>query len=91
VFGAVELRIPLTDNPNRLQIVPFLEAGYAWNNKTADPIDDFIAGVGLGVNWQPLRDLNIRLDYGIPLINVDGQGDSLQESGVYFSVRYQPL
>jgi hemolysin activation/secretion protein len=91
VFSAVELRIPLTDNPNRLQIIPFLEAGYAWNNKTADPIDDFIAGVGLGVNWQPLRDLNIRLDYGIPLINVDGQGDSLQESGIYFSVRYQPL
>ncbi len=90
VFGSVELRIPLTDDPSRLQVVPFVEGGYAWNNKTIDPTDDFIAGIGLGVRWQPTQDLSVRVDYGIPLIDVEA-GNSLQESGVYFSVRYQPF
>jgi hemolysin activation/secretion protein len=90
VFGSVELRIPLTDDPSRLQVVPFVEGVYAWNNKTIDPPDDFIAGAGLGVRWQPTQDLSVRVDYGIPLINVE-KGNSLQENGVYFSVRYQPF
>jgi hemolysin activation/secretion protein len=90
VFGSVELRIPLTDDPGRLQVVPFAEGGYAWNNKTIDPPDDFIAGVGLGIRWQPIPDLSIRVDYGIPLTDVEA-GNSLQENGVYFSVRYQPF
>jgi hemolysin activation/secretion protein len=89
VFGSVELRVPLTDNPNRLQLVPFLEAGYAWNNKTPDPPDDLIAGVGLGVRWQVTPDLRLTVDYGFPLSPVDGEGSSLQESGLYFSLQYQ--
>lgn len=91
VSGTVELRIPLTDDPNRLQLVPFLDAGYAWNNRTADPKDNAIAGLGLGVRWLITPDLDLRLDYGIPLIDVANQGNSLQESGVYFSLRYQPF
>jgi len=91
IFGGIELRIPLTENPNRLQIVPFVEAGYAWNNKTVDPADDLIVGLGLGLRWQVTRDLNLRLDYGLPLISIEDQGNSLQADGVYFSLRYQPF
>jgi hemolysin activation/secretion protein len=91
IFGSVELRIPLTDDPSRLQIAPFVEAGYAWNNETVDPQDDFIAGLGLGLRWQVTRDLNLRLDYGLPLIDIADRGSSLQDSGVYFSLRYQPF
>jgi hemolysin activation/secretion protein len=46
---------------------------------------------GLGLYWSITPALNVRLDYGIPLIAVDDQGDSLQENGFYFSLRYQPF
>lgn len=91
VSGTVELRIPLTDDPTRLQLVPFIDAGYAWNNKTPDPEDDTLVGVGLGVRWMITPDLDLRLDYGIPLITVLEEGDSLQEQGFYFSLKYQPF
>jgi len=47
--------------------------------------------LGLGLNWLITPDLSLRLDYGIPLIDVDDEGDSLQDNGVYFSLRYQPF
>jgi hemolysin activation/secretion protein len=90
VFGSVELRIPL-EKGDRLQIIPFVEAGHGWNNRTADSADDFLLGAGLGVRWQPTPELDVRLDYGLPLIDVADQGDSLQDNGLYFSLRYQPF
>ncbi|MEC4819960.1 MAG: ShlB/FhaC/HecB family hemolysin secretion/activation protein, partial [Scytonema sp. PMC 1069.18] len=91
ILGAVELRIPLTQNPRTLQLNPFFEMGYGWNNQGANPESNFIAGVGLGVQWQVFRGLDIRLDYGIPLVAVEDEGDSLQDNGLYFSLRYQPF
>jgi hemolysin activation/secretion protein len=90
VWGSLEARIPLLAS-DRLQLVPFLDAGYAWNNRTPDPVDDFLASVGVGVRWLITPELDLRLDYGIPLVEVDDQGDSLQDNGFYFLLRYQPF
>jgi len=46
--------------------------------------------IGLGARWQAATGLNLRADYGIPLINGEQDGDSLQENGFTFSVNYQP-
>ncbi len=48
-----------------------------------------IASLGLGLRWLITPDLSLRLDYGIPLVGVDNRGDSLQDNGIHFSVRYQ--
>lgn len=61
--------------------------GTAWNNR--DPAT--LASLGVGLRWLVGEDLSLRLDYGIPLISVDNRGDSLQENGLYFSVRSQPF
>ncbi|MEB3216186.1 MAG: ShlB/FhaC/HecB family hemolysin secretion/activation protein [Nostocales cyanobacterium 94392] len=90
ILGSVELRLPLTSD-NSLQIRPFFDIGTVWNNKAENPDPQTVAGLGLGLSWQPRRDLFLQLDYGIPLIAVEDQGDSLQENGVYFSLRYQPF
>lgn len=91
VVASVELRIPVTANPDTLQINPFFEIGGGWNNRDSDPDPNLIAGLGLGIQWQVTRGLDVRLDYGIPLVGVRNRGDSLQDNGFYFSLRYQPF
>lgn len=91
ILGSVELRIPLTANPSVLQLAPFLEIGTVWNNRSVDPDPSTIAGLGLGLRWSINRNLFLRLDYGISLVETSDQGRSLQDNGFYFSLRYQPL
>jgi hemolysin activation/secretion protein len=91
ILGSVEVRVPLTSDPRVLQLAPFFEIGTAWNNREIDPDPATIASLGLGLRWLITRDLSLRLDYGIPLISVGDRGNSLQENGLYFSVRYQPF
>jgi hemolysin activation/secretion protein len=91
VIGSVELRIPLSAIPNQLQLIPFIDAGTGWNNRTENPNPSVLLGTGLGVQWQPCQDINLRLTYGLPLIGVPNRGSSLQENGVYFSFTYQPF
>ncbi|MEM8613764.1 MAG: ShlB/FhaC/HecB family hemolysin secretion/activation protein, partial [Cyanobacteria bacterium P01_H01_bin.105] len=90
VTGSVELRIPVTRDPNIIQLTPFLEAGIGWNNEIPDPDPSFLASLGLGARWNINPELSIRLDYGLPLVDADDTGDSLQENGLYFLLNYQP-
>ena len=91
ISGSVEVRVPLTSNPNGLQIAPFFDIGTGWNNRASAPDPATLAGLGLGLRWLIGNDLSLRIDYGIPLISVDNRGDSLQDNGLYFSLRYQPF
>lgn len=91
VLGAVELRLPLSTNPRTLQIIPFFEIGTGWNNRGENPDPSMLVSLGFGLEWQIFRGLDVRLDYGIPLVGVKDKGDSLQDNGVYFSLRYQPF
>lgn len=91
ILGAVEARFALLPDSNRLQLIPFAEIGHGWNNQFPDPPTATIASIGLGLRWAITPDLAIGVDYGIPLIEVENEGDSLQENGLYFSVRYQPF
>ncbi|WP_235071148.1 ShlB/FhaC/HecB family hemolysin secretion/activation protein [Leptolyngbya sp. Heron Island J] len=90
VTGSVEFRIPVTRDPNTVQLTPFIEAGIGWNNQIPDPDPSFLASLGLGARWAVSPDLSVRLDYGIPLVDADNTGDSLQENGLYFLVDYRP-
>ncbi|MEM9273764.1 MAG: ShlB/FhaC/HecB family hemolysin secretion/activation protein [Cyanobacteria bacterium P01_F01_bin.143] len=88
---SVEDRISVVknaDNNNILQLAPFAELGVVWNNSSDDPDDNFLAGIGLGILWQPISDLDIRLDYAPPLVDLDDKGDNVQEDGFYFSINY---
>jgi hemolysin activation/secretion protein len=78
-----------------LQLSPFIDLGTVWNNPD-NPNNaflarqKFLASGGLGLLWQPIPNLNVRLDYGIPFVNLRDRGDNAQDSGFYFSVYYQP-
>jgi hemolysin activation/secretion protein len=76
-----------------LAIAPFVDTGWVWNqpdNPNQLPAQNFLAGAGLGVIWQPIPRLNLRVDYGLPLVNLSDRGNNLQDSGLYFSINYQP-
>lgn len=91
ILASIEARIPVTRNPNRLQLTPFFEMGSAWNSQFEEPEPSTLASIGLGARWAIASDLNLRIDYGIPLFNKKDSSNSLQENGLTFSVRYQAL
>jgi hemolysin activation/secretion protein len=93
---SIEDRITLqrdaSGNP-KLQLAPFLEAGRVWNvanNPNKLPNQRFLAGVGLGVIWEPIQRLNLRVDYAFPLVRISDRGDNLQDKGIYFNIIYTP-
>ncbi|HEY9697726.1 MAG TPA: ShlB/FhaC/HecB family hemolysin secretion/activation protein [Trichocoleus sp.] len=91
---SVEDRLALqrneTGNPT-LQLAPFIDLGAVWNAKDNPTLFDqnFLAGVGLGLIWEPVSHLTLRLDGAVPLVNLDDRGKNAQDYGFYFSVNYQ--
>ena len=74
-------------------LAPFFDMGSVWNisdnpNQIAE--QRFIAGLGLGLLWEPIKGLNLRLDYAPPLIDLDDRGNNVQDDGFYFSINYRP-
>ncbi len=91
VTGSIELRIPVTGNPATLQLTPFFEIGSGWNNKAGNPDPKLLASLGLGLQWRISPSLDLKIDYGIPLISVTDEANTLQDKGFTFSIRYQPF
>ncbi|MEG4029795.1 MULTISPECIES: ShlB/FhaC/HecB family hemolysin secretion/activation protein [unclassified Microcoleus] len=93
---SIEDRITLqrdaSGNP-KLQLAPFLDAGTVWNvanNPNTLTNQTFLAGVGLGVIWEPIQRVNLRVDYAFPLVRISDKGDNLQDNGLYFNIIYTP-
>ena len=95
VFASAEVRFPvyrIRDRQAVLQVIPFVDVGKAWNSSgQKNPETNDLASVGLGVQWQMGDELRVRLDYGIPLIDLGGEKKTLQEHGLYFSLQYNPF
>lgn len=96
IFASAEVRFPVARFPgqnNLLQVAPFIDFGTAWNRKSSDdsnrdPETNTLLSVGLGLRLQLQERLTARFDWGIPLIEVEGEKDTLQENGLYFSIVY---
>ncbi|BAU14821.1 surface antigen D15 [Leptolyngbya sp. NIES-3755] len=91
VTGLIEVRIPVSRNPAIVQLQPFIEFGTGWNNRSDNPDPQWLASLGLGIQWQIAPSLLLRVDYGVPLIQVNDERNALQDKGFYFSLRYTPF
>ncbi|WP_292843233.1 ShlB/FhaC/HecB family hemolysin secretion/activation protein [Nostoc sp. NMS8] len=93
VLFSTELRLPILKTQQSggvLQLTPFIDMGVAWNNGNNNNSDsNTLIGTGLGLLWQE-GDFSARIDYGIPLISIDTEKRTLQDNGIYFSIRYNP-
>lgn len=88
---SVEDRITLGRNEageSVFQVAPFVDAGTVWVNGDGDD-SPFLIGVGVGLLWEALPRLNLRLDFAIPITEFDGAGKNAQDRGFYFSVDYR--
>ncbi len=77
----------------KLQLAPFFDAGTVWNmpnNPNKLTSQRFLAGLGLGVIWEPIPRVNVRVEYALPLVRIRDRGDNLQDSGIYFNIIYTP-
>lgn len=89
LFASAELRIPILrlEKVNGLvQLAPFFDVGTVWNSDDLEIINATLPSVGVGLNFSMGDSFNARLDWGIPLSNVEGENSSLQEDGIYFSL-----
>ncbi|MBE9043978.1 ShlB/FhaC/HecB family hemolysin secretion/activation protein [Pleurocapsales cyanobacterium LEGE 10410] len=95
VFASAEVRIPFyrwNNGQNSLSAIPFVDFGTTWSNSNEREVaEDTVASLGLGIRLSLSNRLNARVDYGIPLIEVIDNNDTLQENGVYFAVEYFPF
>ncbi len=96
---AIEDRITVERNEAglpRIELAPFLDLGAVWNqsdNPNKQPNQTFLASAGLGLLWNQalgIDRMTMRLDYGIPFVNLSDRGNNAQDDGFYFSIRYQP-
>jgi hemolysin activation/secretion protein len=93
VFGSTELRIPLFQGKtSTLSLSPFFDVGYAWEDQSefSSP-SELLVSTGLSLQYDFSERLSANLTWGIPLISIQGEQNSLQEQGILFSLRWNLL
>ena len=91
-FNSAEIRATVARIPKlntSIQLTPFIDFGAVWNSDDFDFETSTLVSTGIGLRIQTSDRFAARLDYGIPLVDLDSEGDSLQEEGVYFSIELQ--
>lgn len=88
---STELRLPIFRPRNGLvQLTPFIDLGTGWNRSGDNPEKNTLVGAGLGLLWRQGENFSARIDFGFPLVSIENEKRTLQENGIYFSIRYSP-
>ncbi|GGA12731.1 ShlB/FhaC/HecB family hemolysin secretion/activation protein [Okeania sp. KiyG1] len=72
-----------------LQVTPFVDFGTVWNSNDVELVEETLSSVGVGLRIQVGTRFSAQLDWGIPFVDIETNGDSLQEDGIYFYLRYR--
>lgn len=92
IFASAELRLPIARFPEvqgTLQVAPFIDVGTVWNTGRDNPQSNTLVGSGFGLLWQMGDRFTARLDWGIPLVDINTSKRTWQENGVYFQLEYR--
>jgi len=90
--ASIEDRITVSYNEDgspAVQIAPFLDTAAVWNQGAETSEQRFLLGTGVGVITNLVKDVQARLDVGVPLITIDEPGDTDQSAFIYFSMDYR--
>jgi hemolysin activation/secretion protein len=89
VLASAEVRVPILRIPEWktvLQVAPFFDVGKVWSTNGNNQSPNNLASFGLGLLLSGGDNLSAGFYWAIPLVEVDDQGDSLQEEGGSFFV-----
>ena len=92
--ASAEIRTPILRIPEwqtTLQVVPFVDFGTVWSSDDVEFEENTLVSIGAGLRLQVSDFFAARLDWGIPLIDIENEGDSLQEDGVYLAIELKPF
>ena len=96
-IGSVEFRFPvfrlplplISEGPQdgRVQLAAFYDFGWSENTDLKSPDPHTISSPGIGLRWDPHRQIHGELYWGFALREVGelGEGD-LQDSGIHFAL-----
>lgn len=94
-FASVEFRVPVYRLPNQqgvLQLAPFIDVGTTWNSSGREaPDPSTLVSAGMGLRFQFADRFTARIDYGIPLVDINSSNRTWQENGIYFSIITSPF
>ena len=90
VIGTLELQIPLLDGSSKINLIPFIDAGTAWSNSRTAIDADTLASIGLGISYRFGNTIEARIDYGIPLIDVDAPENFSTTQPLSFQFSFRP-
>ncbi len=93
-FSSAELRATVMQIPQwktTFQLTPFFDLGTVWNSDDLSISPNTLVSTGIGLRIQVDDYLAARLDWGIPLVEIETNGDTLQENGIYFLVELKPF
>jgi hemolysin activation/secretion protein len=96
VSGSLEARLPLVRNTpwaEVVQVIPFVDTGWSWNQRIATPAPKTLASLGVGMRWTkswslatvPLR-TQVEVFWGYRLVARETAGGGLQDKGLEFQV-----
>jgi hemolysin activation/secretion protein len=93
VFASTEARFPIARfaKDSVLQVTPFVDFGAVWNNSSDKLARQTLFSTGLGLRYQFSDRLTAKVEWGIPLISLEGSKGTWQENGIYFSGVYDPF
>jgi hemolysin activation/secretion protein len=94
-FASAEVRLPLYRTRGRefmVHLAPFVDVGTAWNSDgQQNPDSNTLVSVGMGLQLQLSDKLRARVDWGVPLVDINSRDRTWQENGIYFSVISNPF
>ena len=92
ISATAELRFPVYKEDRSkilLQLGPFIDVGTGWNNSEIELEQSTLVSVGLTMELLLKGSFSARIDWAVPLIDVNQRGNSLQEKGLYFRVNLE--
>ena len=91
IIGTFDLQLPLfrNDSFGTVTIGPFVDFGTLWNNDRETTGSSFLASTGLSLQYRATDFLELRLDYGFPLIELTGYGATEAQDNLSFSILMQ--
>jgi hemolysin activation/secretion protein len=94
LFTSAELQTSILTIPQKnitLQLIPFVDFGTVWNRDTVKLDNYSLSSLGIGLRLLVGNNFNLRVDWGIPLVETDLSNTYGENDRINFSLELRPF